>query len=180
MNTKTDYKAAALERFKAGPMQSRAVRAEERAEDDFARILLEVESPIEAIFLCALFDESSLDDAAFREKGAHRFFGYSLERTEIAAQYGVDNFRCDFAIWHNHRNGTTTRIIVECDGHDFHERTKEQAQRDRSRDRILTAKGWRVLRFTGSELYRNAEACVAEIAQIIENDSQDDWRLANG
>jgi very-short-patch-repair endonuclease len=180
MNTKTDFKAEALERFKAGSMQSRAIRAEERAEEDFTRILLETESPIEAMFLSALFEEGAFDDAAFRQGHAHKWFGYLLERTEICAQYRIDNYRCDFALWHNHRNGTMTRILIECDGHEFHDRTKEQAQRDKSRDRHLTAKGWRVLRFTGSEIYRNAEKCAEEVAQILENEAINDWRLANG
>jgi very-short-patch-repair endonuclease len=68
---------------------------------------------------------------------------------------------------------------VECDGHDFHERTKEQAQRDKSRDRYLQANGWRVLRFTGSEIHRTPEKCADEIASIIQNDMIDDWRLAS-
>lgn len=180
MATKTDYKTAALERFKSGPMQSRAIRAEEQAEDDFTRILLEVESPIEAMFLIGLFEEGAFDNALFRHAYTRKFFGYMIERTEICAQFKVGNYRCDFAIWHNHRNGTMTRILIECDGHQFHDRTKEQAQRDKSRDRHLTAQGWRVLRFTGSEIYRDAEKCANEIAQILENDSINDWRLANG
>lgn len=45
------------------------------------------------------------------------------------------------------------RFAVEVDGHDFHERTKEQARRDRQRDRDLTAEGWIVLRYTASEIY---------------------------
>lgn len=56
------------------------------------------------------------------------------------------------------------RLAIECDGHDFHERTKEQAARDRSRDRALQAAGYTVMRFTGSELYRDPVGCVLEIA----------------
>lgn len=59
--------------------------------------------------------------------------------------------RVDFAIA-SRENG---RVVVECDGHDYHERTKEQAARDRSRDRALTGLGWRVLRFTGREIVRD-------------------------
>jgi very-short-patch-repair endonuclease len=58
-------------------------------------------------------------------------------------------------------------VIVECDGHDFHEKTKEQAQRDKSRDRYLTSQGYRVLRFTGSEIYRDAEKCAKEVAALF-------------
>lgn len=56
--------------------------------------------------------------------------------------------------------------IIECDGHDFHEKTKEQAQRDKARDRYLTGRGFRVLRFTGSEIYRDPEAVWDEIIKI--------------
>ena len=55
------------------------------------------------------------------------------------------------------------KLIVECDGHQFHERTKEQAERDRSRDREAQAEGYLILRFTGSELYRDPLKCVREV-----------------
>ena len=45
-------------------------------------------------------------------------------------------------------------MAIECDGHDFHEKTKEQAQRDKEKDRILQANGWLIARFTGSEIYK--------------------------
>jgi very-short-patch-repair endonuclease len=55
------------------------------------------------------------------------------------------------------------RIVVECDGHDFHEKTAAQAEHDKRRDRFLQAQGYRVLRFTGREIYRSAEAAAEEI-----------------
>lgn len=60
------------------------------------------------------------------------------------------------------------KVAIECDGHEFHERTKEQAARDKSRDRALTAEGWRVMRFTGSEIWKAPERCAAEIAALAE------------
>lgn len=56
---------------------------------------------------------------------------------------------------------------VECDGHDYHERTKKQAASDRSRDRKLTSSNWTPVRFTGSELYANSAGCVDELFRII-------------
>lgn len=58
-------------------------------------------------------------------------------------------------------------IVIECDGHDFHERTKDQAKKDRSRDRALTNAGFTVLRFTGSELYREPYQCLEELESAI-------------
>lgn len=45
--------------------------------------------------------------------------------------------------------GACFSAVIECDGHEFHERTKRQAARDRSRDRAIQAFGYRIFRFTG-------------------------------
>lgn len=55
------------------------------------------------------------------------------------------------------------RLIVECDGHDFHERTKEQAARDRDRDRQAQLAGIEIFRFTGSELWRDPLGCADQV-----------------
>lgn len=60
------------------------------------------------------------------------------------------------------------RLVLECDGHNFHERTKEQAAKDRSRDRWLTSKDYDVFRFTGSELWRDPMSCAEQVT---------DWAL---
>jgi hypothetical protein len=60
-------------------------------------------------------------------------------------------------------------IGVECDGHDYHERTKQQAQKDKSKDRILRVKGLDIIRFTGSEITRNPDECVKEIDDILDS-----------
>jgi REase_MTES_1575 len=59
------------------------------------------------------------------------------------------------------------KIAIELDGHDFHERTKEQAQHDKERDRWLLEAGWFTVRYTGSEVYRDADACVDNLFDII-------------
>jgi very-short-patch-repair endonuclease len=58
-------------------------------------------------------------------------------------------------------------IFVECDGHDFHERTKDQAKRDRSKDRAIQSAGIKILRFTGSEIWSNPLSCTNEILAAI-------------
>lgn len=79
--------------------------------------------------------------------------------------------RPDFAfIWllDEHR----VNVIVELDGHDFHERTPEQAQSDKSRDRELQALGWNVLRFTGREVLRSPADCLHEVQSLLESKSR--------
>lgn len=68
-------------------------------------------------------------------------------------------------------DGRTPPLAIEVDGHDFHERTRAQAQRDKLRDRWLQARGWRVLRFTGSEIiYRDAAAAADEVLGMLVED----------
>jgi len=76
------------------------------------------------------------------------------------------NYRLDFLI--TMKDGETTRsVAVECDGHDYHERTKEQARRDKSRDRILALDGLTTLRFTGSEIHADAVECAEQVLNYL-------------
>lgn len=81
----------------------------------------------------------------------------------LAPQWQVDQYRVDMVLGLC-GEGTPQQcwIAIECDGHDFHERTKEQAQRDKARDRRLQSQAAKVLRFTGSEIYRDPFRCAAE------------------
>ena len=64
-------------------------------------------------------------------------------------------------------------IIIEVDGHDFHEKTKEQAERDKSRDRFMTTTNAKVLRFTGREVWRDAESCAYQALEYAIRLQQD-------
>jgi len=59
------------------------------------------------------------------------------------------------------------KIVIECDGHDFHEKTKEQASKDKKRDRDLQKLGFMVFRYSGSDIYRNIDVCVEEISNVV-------------
>lgn len=61
----------------------------------------------------------------------------------------------------------TPIVIVECDGHDFHERTPDQAAHDKSRDRAICTAGFVVIRFTGREIHRDALKCANEIDELL-------------
>jgi very-short-patch-repair endonuclease len=82
----------------------------------------------------------------------------SFDHVYVFPQVLALDYRIDFMVY----GLVATRLIgvaVECDGHDFHERTKEQAQRDKARDRALLSYGIPVMRFTGSEIFKNPQAC---------------------
>ena len=91
-----------------------------------------------------------------------------VEETETTfdCQAPVLKYKVDF-LFIVRVKGKERKVVVECDGHDFHERTKDQAQRDKSRDRDMTNNGYTVLRFTGSEIYRRASGCMGEIEDLL-------------
>lgn len=118
------------------------------------------DSPIEFKFADALVDH--LDDP----------FDSPLT---IQPQAQIGPFRVDFLLtWVD--DSCAVRLVVECDGHDFHDRTKEQASRDRERDRMLLAAGFPVIRFTGSELHRGADSCAQDTLMVLAGLRRPNWQ----
>jgi very-short-patch-repair endonuclease len=105
------------------------------------------ESPIEAAFLMGL-------EQACRRRGL--VLGTDLTVTQQAR---VGAYRVDFLL----EAPSGRRVVVECDGHDFHERTREQASRDKAQDRALQRAGCLIARFTGSDVVRGPERCAIEV-----------------
>lgn len=66
-------------------------------------------------------------------------------------------------------------IVVEADGHAFHEKTPEQAGNDRARDNWMQVRGYRVLRFTGTQITRHAERCALDVFACMRT-VMDGWR----
>lgn len=83
----------------------------------------------------------------------------------LRPQYAWESYRIDFAILTS-EGGIVA--FVECDGHEFHERTKEQAERDRSKDRKIQEAGVPILRFTGREIFRDPGGCAGQILTFIQ------------
>lgn len=90
----------------------------------------------------------------------------------IYQQAPIGQYRADFlAVVATHAGYVFGAI--ECDGHAHHDLTKEQASRDRERDRFFQSLGVTVLRFPGSEIWASPMATAAGALLILE-------KLANG
>jgi len=110
------------------------------------------------------FLESPIERIAFMYliKAANENFPPMALRIE--EQFRVGPYKVDFMVIHR---DTDTYIAIECDGHEFHEKTKEQAARDKKRDRYLAKKGIIVLRYTGSQICSNPMEIYNDVCQII-------------
>lgn len=114
------------------------------------------ESPIERQMLRAIILRGVTCSAHGQEHIAE--IGSAL----LYAQLPIGQYRVDIAL-----TDGAARLVVECDGRAYHS-TEAQILADRRRDRNLTLMGWRVIRFSGSEIHKNADACAAEALQIFD------------
>lgn len=109
------------------------------------------------------------------------FFG-APDVLMIWSQVQIGPYRADFVIGlrpsGNERFSSMT--VVECDGHNYHERTKKQAAHDKKRDRYMAKMGVGVIRFTGSEIYADPKGCADQCLKILEEDSKRQVRTAAG
>jgi hypothetical protein len=142
----------------------------------------EGDSQIESLLLTAVYWRREMEepfiDLTVIERGAdpsalpRALQDLRWDHVVLGCQIQLPTWRVDFLV---HAPLTTTgdggkitseswrQLIVECDGHDFHERTKEQAARDRARDRQAQIDGYTIMRFTGSEIWRDPWACAKQV-----------------
>ena len=127
------------------------------------------DSPIENCLFCAVeaWLTLSADRKYFRRLGYWPDFENDKDECWLfwEAQFQIASYRVDFVFCTDAKDGhpVGNALVVECDGHDFHERTKAQAATDRARDRALQDLGYTVYRFTGSEIYREPMKCALQI-----------------
>lgn len=101
---------------------------------DLEAVVQKCESPIEQLFACAL--------------GLVILTIPVAVRPTLDAQVPIGKYRADLVIVSF--NGAP-RIVVECDGAEFH----KDAARDAKRTEEIEARGYRVMRVTGSEIHHN-------------------------
>lgn len=126
------------------------------------------ESPIEKIFYLAYQYVTFWMD----EEVDLAFYRYAL-----IPQYDVHSngklYRADFVFDSSENSAPDIayakdfKLIVECDGHDFHKITKDQVVKDNDRDFDLKSAGYDVLHFSGTQIYQNPTECALKVLKYI-------------
>lgn len=141
--------------------------------DEFRSLASDIEgafdgcgSPIEKLFSLALQEavyKASAWDPLFKH-----FDVFEIER-QVKIHYGNEGkyYKADFLVsLADHRYGLFN-YIIECDGHDFHEKTKQQVKADKKRERDFLERGYVFMRFTGSEINESPYVCAREALTSI-------------
>lgn len=104
----------------------------------------------------------------------------------LCPQYKIGKYRVDFLIRRvagDIDNRDISEVVVELDGHDFHDKDKIQRAYEKRRDRFLVSSGFRVLHFTGSEVVADPYKVAFEALSVLfpgmahEYDPNDPLRL---
>lgn len=149
-------------------------------------LLSNSESPIEKKMLASLLiacKERNLEPCQLNKKQEKISILPKKERKDneliIYPQKKIGNYRVDIFVeyfvtyYPFDENGEYKalegRLIIECDGHEFHEKTKEQAKRDKKRDRFLQKKGYTIFHYTGSEIYNDSVKLALECVDFVMN-----------
>ncbi len=114
--------------------------------------VINLDSPIEKIMEQALKKNGIAYDAqyALYERGSLNSWNHK--------------YLLDFVVY-----GQNSKIVVECDGKDYHS-TDEQRAYDTTRDIWTLRHGFDdVLRFTGSEITRNVQSCIEQIKAALQS-----------
>jgi len=93
---------------------------------------------------------------------------------DFATQYPIrGSFILDFAF-------PGEKIAIECDGEAWHS-SPEARKKDGFKNFILGKEGWKVLRFSGSEIEEDTAKCVNKILKIKgeKNETNDDCGCGN-
>ena len=151
---------------------------------DLTWMLEETESPIEQLFLSALTALLKVNDLEGKELPVTRdiFFrrGISIEQQKTIGKYRVDfclsytgNVIVDCkqgSIFPNFRE--EKKIVVELDGHEFHERNQRERKYEKARDRYMQKLGYKVFRYTGSEIVKNPMVAALECMAFLTGESE--------
>lgn len=144
-------------------------------EHTIKRMMAACESPIERVLVAALIEETY--DMGINRcwwSNNNEYFGKEPTRSwdwHGYVQPKAGAYRLDVGLSvpvTTLDGGKNLLFAIECDGHDFHERTKQQAARDKQRDRDLQVAGFRIIRFTGSEIWSDAQECAGQVLQVVE------------
>lgn len=149
------------------------VAAEQFSQEMFNQAVDNHKSPIEDIFCAALhlqcfarYTEISPPIIFIDGKPA---LGCGLY---IYPQHPIGKYKVDFLL--NCGGSSRTELIVELDGHDFHDKDKHQRAYEKSRDRYFAKQGISVMHFTGSEICQDPYKAAFEVLDFFHQVEQDE------
>lgn len=147
--------------------------AQERFSQDLYCTIFDepIASPIEQLFLIAVHAQCFAEYTDVNAGPESRTDGVDGpgRGIQIRSQWKVDKYRADFFMWQEGLAPADVYppVIVELDGHDFHDRNKQQRSYEKARDRHFIKKGYRVVHYTGSDVVKDPNKVAFEVLEML-------------
>lgn len=132
--------------------------------DNCKTCLFEMQSPLER----KLFLEFRKEGIYFQPQYALNWQGQNISIAGKEYHSPDNNFKEVLTVVDFYIEKRNLRLCVYTDGHTYHERTEEQATRDRNIDRTLQELGFLVLRFTGKEINEQIDKVVGKVKSWLD------------
>jgi len=126
--------------------------------------IFELQSPLERKLFLALKENSYLK---FHTQYALNWRGENVSLEGKTYSNPKNNFKNVLTVVDFYLEKRGIKLCVYTDGHTYHERTEEQAQRDKRIDRKLQELGYKVLRYTGKDVNENVKSIVDDIKKWL-------------
>jgi len=130
-----------------------------------------IASPIEQLFLVAFHalanaSHHPVNPEFVYDKAGNPTLPFGIY---ITPQCRIGPYRADFEVSQVQvgPDDVLTPVIVELDGHDFHDKNKKQRSYEKARDRHLVKAGYRVVHYTGSDVVADPFAVAWEVLEMI-------------
>jgi very-short-patch-repair endonuclease len=132
-----------------------------------------IESPIEQILYIAMKSVMRIcciGDSDSRESINGNIY---VNGVWIQPQFHIGKYRVDFLVSYSNVNikgigeQVKNEVIVECDSQAFHDRSESERRYEKKRDRDMQSLGYKVFRFTGSEIISTPMDIAIDILSFV-------------
>lgn len=141
------------------------------SQDMFVTCVERMESPIEDMFWIAVHAQCLAENIAVNPGPVYDDKGSLVlgDGIVIRPQVTIGAFRVDFVLSQVGIGPAELLrpVVVELDGHAFHDKDKKQRAYEKGRDRFLVKEGFRVLHFTGSEVVADPHKAAYEVLDML-------------
>lgn len=130
-----------------------------------------MESPIEDLFWIACHALCRSESVAINPGPEVLPSGdiFFFDCVQLEPQKLIGTYRVDFLLsWgRTDEQQSCAPVVIELDGHAFHDKNKRQRSYEKARDRFLVKQGYRVLHFTGSDVVADPFKVASEALELV-------------
>jgi very-short-patch-repair endonuclease len=127
-------------------------------------------------FMLYCKDEKAIKYNSPLEEGFHFYLKESIKNGswnisilpdfDIIHHYKIDDYIIDFVIQTKDKK---LNIAIEIDGFTYHDRNEKQFTYERQRQNNLVNKGYKILRYTYTDILKNINKCILDIEILLKD-----------